>query len=280
MIDDVRREDVDMDNSTENIQPQDDDDLGEPGEPENDPINDGADDENPLLHLAEDEDEPDPFHCPESLNSQERNLSDNAPHVLAIYAVASWLHLQFHLPRVACNALLTIFVLILMSICPTIETPFITLQLSNCVLGLDRPVHVLPVCPSCRDVFPPAGLPHCQDQCMLCNINLFLPSQTKCGNPQAIKTPIISYPYLPLSEQIKSLLKIPGLEAVLDTWRGKVRNPGEYIDIFDGTICRTRLKAPDGKLFFSNNENERHGPNGELWLGVNLGVDWSAYSTS
>ncbi|KIK81982.1 hypothetical protein PAXRUDRAFT_35714 [Paxillus rubicundulus Ve08.2h10] len=185
---------------------------------DNNCIYDGADDDNPLLHLAEDEDKPDPFHCPESLNSQEHNLSANAPHVLAMYVVASWLHLQFHLPQVACNALLTIFILILMSICPMIETPFITLQSSNCVLGLDRPVHILPVCPSCCDIFPPAGLPHCQDQCILCNIDLFLPSQTKCSNPQEIKTPIISYPYLPLYKQIKSLLKIPGLEAVLDAW--------------------------------------------------------------
>ncbi|KIK81983.1 hypothetical protein PAXRUDRAFT_154813, partial [Paxillus rubicundulus Ve08.2h10] len=45
---------------------------------------------------------------------------------------------------------------------------------------------------------------------------------------------------------------------------------GEYIDIFNGTICCMRLKAPDGKLFFSNNVNEQHGPNGEVWLGVNL----------
>ncbi|KAG1807702.1 hypothetical protein EV424DRAFT_1350598 [Suillus variegatus] len=60
--------------------------------------------------------------------------------------------------------------------------------------------------------------------------------------------PIIKYPYLPLSEQIKSLLKIPGLEAVLDGWRSKPCTISKYTDIFDGDTCRTKLKGPDDKL--------------------------------
>jgi hypothetical protein len=39
-------------------------------------------------------------------------------------------------------------------------------------------------------------------------------------------------------------------------------------------MCRKKLKGPDGHLFFSNDLGEKNGPNGELRIGVNLGVDW------
>ncbi|KIK81371.1 hypothetical protein PAXRUDRAFT_35887 [Paxillus rubicundulus Ve08.2h10] len=44
------------------------------------------------------EDNPDLFHCNETLQEQYWDLSDFPPHFIAIYACASWLHLQFHLP--------------------------------------------------------------------------------------------------------------------------------------------------------------------------------------
>ncbi|KIK79758.1 hypothetical protein PAXRUDRAFT_28329 [Paxillus rubicundulus Ve08.2h10] len=72
---------------------------------------------------------------------------------------------------------------------------------------------------------------------------------TKCGQSRAVKSPVINYPYLPLSEQIKSLFKIPGLKAILNEWQ-----------------------APDGRLFFLNKDDKKWGPNGELRIGVNLGV--------
>ncbi|KAG1818070.1 uncharacterized protein BJ212DRAFT_1298920 [Suillus subaureus] len=46
-------------------------------------------------------------------------------------------------------------------------------------------------------------------------------------------------------------------------------------DIFDGDMCHLKLKASDGSLFFSNGPNECQGPDKELHIGVNLGVDWS-----
>lgn len=229
----------------------------------------------PDADLDVDEDDPDPFVPDEAFNSTDNsNLIDVPPHLITIYALVSWLHLQYHLPRVACNALLTIFGLILVCLSPAIEVPFVTLQSSNRVLGVDKVVFNLPVCPTCRDVFPPAMSTKCHDTCTTCAVDLFLPDTTKRGNLRATKTPIITYPYLPLSEQIISLLKIPGLEAVLDGWRSKPRTVGTYTDIFDGAVCRTKLKSPDGNLFFLNLPHENNGPNGELHIGVNLGVDW------
>ncbi|KIO05963.1 hypothetical protein M404DRAFT_139321, partial [Pisolithus tinctorius Marx 270] len=229
-----------------------------------------------LPHPSVDEDDPDPFLIDEEVRSDNLDLADIPEHVTVIHALVSWLHLQFHLPRIACNALLAILTLLLFFLNPTATSPFTTLQSRNRLLGVNRPIHTLPVCPNCHDVYPPASSPRCHDTCTSCHVELFLPGQTLRGNTRTLKTPVIKYPYLPLSEQIASILKIPGIEATLDEWRDKPRKPGMYTDIFDGNICRTKLKGPDGNLFFSNQTNERGGPNGELRLGVNLGVDWYA----
>jgi len=228
-------------------------------------------------HHGVDEDDPDPFLIDEEVRSDNIDFADIPEHISVIHAVVSWLHLQFHLPRIACNALLAIFTLVLLFFNPSTPPPFTTLQSGNRLLGVDKPVHTLPVCPTCHDVYPPATSPLCHDTCTSCNVDLFLPGQTQRGNARALKTPVVKYPYLPLSEQIASILKIPGIEATLDEWRVKPRTSGTYVDIFDGDICRSKLKGPDGKLFFSNKVDERHGPNGELRLGVNLGIDWYVF---
>jgi hypothetical protein len=61
---------------------------------------------------------------------------------------------------------------------------------------------------------------------------------------------------------------------LLDGWCSKPRKSGKYSDIFDGDMCHIHLKAPNSTLFFSNLLHERQGPDGELRIGVNLGVDW------
>jgi len=61
---------------------------------------------------------------------------------------------------------------------------------------------------------------------------------------------------------------------MLDQWQVKPWTQDQYTDIFDGKVCRSKLKALDGTLFFSNEPDERQGPNGKLQIGVNLGVDW------
>jgi len=116
-----------------------------------------------------------------------------------------------------------------------------------------------------------------QDECTACKTLLFLSNQTKWGNSHTIEMPRIKYPYLSLSDQIMLLLKISSIEAVLDQWHMKPCSPGEYGNIFDGSMCCLKLKTPDGTLFFSNLPNKKNGPGGELCIGVNLGVDWYVY---
>ncbi|KAG1727359.1 uncharacterized protein EDB91DRAFT_1021157, partial [Suillus paluster] len=54
-----------------------------------------------------DEDDPDPFMPDEGFASTDNsNLTEVPLHLITIYALVTWLHLQFHLPCVACNALL------------------------------------------------------------------------------------------------------------------------------------------------------------------------------
>ncbi|KAG1736838.1 uncharacterized protein EDB91DRAFT_1055457 [Suillus paluster] len=230
----------------------------------------------------DDKDSPDPFEPDETffMSNGACAMSTIQPHLLTIYAVTTWLHLQWHLPRAACNALLSILGCLLLFVSPQLEIPFRTLQSATRVLALDTPFYTLPCCPTCREVYPPAGSTHEQDHCMTCNIPLFLPDTTKRGFLRAKKIPYVKYPYLPLSVQIQSILMILGVEATLDGWRSKPRTPGQYTDIFDGNVCRLNLKAPDGTLFFSNSPNELQGPNNELRLGVNLGIDWFSYIRS
>ncbi|KAG2094259.1 uncharacterized protein F5147DRAFT_779097 [Suillus discolor] len=60
------------------------------------------------------EDNPDPFLPDNDYFSEDHmDLSHLPHHLLVIYALVSWLHLQFHLPRVACNALLVILTCII-----------------------------------------------------------------------------------------------------------------------------------------------------------------------
>ena len=148
-----------------------------------------------------DQDNPEPFMVNEKFHADDVDLSHVPLHSLIIYMVVSWLDLPFHLFQVACQALLVILGCIMLALQPSLSSmlPFITLQLSHCVLGVDKPIITLPVCPSCLNVFPPAGSLHMQETC--CDVPLFLSNQTKQGNSQA-RIPVIKYPYLPLLMQI------------------------------------------------------------------------------
>ena len=99
-------------------------------------------------HCGVNEDDPDPFLFDEEVRSDNIDFTDIPEHISVIHAVVSWLHLQFHLPRIACNALLAIFALVLLFFNPSTPPPFATLQSGNRLLGVDKPVHTLPVCPT------------------------------------------------------------------------------------------------------------------------------------
>jgi hypothetical protein len=147
-------------------------------------------------------------------------------------------------------------------------------------LSVNSHIKLLTVCPNCQDVYPSANSKHMQDTCTACNSVLFLPDLTKRGNRRAIKTPVIKYPYLSLSDQLSSLLRLPGVKALLDEWCQTPQNLGDYSNIFDRKVCWLDLKASNGSLFFSNLPHQKNGPEGELRIRVNLGVDWYVYLIS
>ncbi|KAG2336006.1 hypothetical protein BDR05DRAFT_1006251 [Suillus weaverae] len=97
-----------------------------------------------------DEDSPDPFEPDDKffMYHGNRAMLTIPPHLLTIYAVTTWLHLQWHLPRAACNALLSILGCLLLFLSPQLDTPFRTLQSATRVLVLDTPFYTLPCCPT------------------------------------------------------------------------------------------------------------------------------------
>ncbi|KAI6146376.1 hypothetical protein BKA82DRAFT_125796 [Pisolithus tinctorius] len=239
-------------------------------------LDDNADLLDAINHQEVSEDVPDPFWTGNNPRSgiSFKDLSTLPVYLLVVYMMTTWLHLQWHLPRAACNAVLSILSCLILTLCPSLSPPFITLPSAMKVLGLDLQVYELPCCPSCHEVYPPVGLLHTQDECTPCNMSLFLPDQTKRGLLHSKKVPCVKYPYLSLSEQIQSILTIPGVEDSLDEWHTRPCSPGYYLDIFNGEICCVKLKAPDGTLFFANGPHDKHRPNGELRISVNLGIDW------
>ena len=246
---------TDLETGNDNLEDLDEDNLVDPHD---------YDEERSVLIVSEPtEDNPDPFLVEHHNTQPAPNLREIPDHLLVIYVIVTWLHLQFLLPRIACQALLAFFARLLTFLDPTITPPFITLQSARRTLGIDSHIEFLPVCPNCRDVYPSTGSKHVQDMCTACKVPLFSLDQTKRGN-QRVKTPLIRYPYLSLTDQLKSVLKVPGVETLLDEWRTKPRKQAEYHDIFDGRMCRLKLKAPNGTLFFSNHPHEKNGPCGEL----------------
>ncbi|KZT18076.1 hypothetical protein NEOLEDRAFT_1081034 [Neolentinus lepideus HHB14362 ss-1] len=218
------------------------------------------------------EDVIDPFYRDDDrLDGPSTDISVLAPHLLCIYALVTWLHLQFHLPRIACNAVLAALSYILLSIAPELDSPYVTLKAANHALGLDIPTHTLPVCPHCREVYPASSAT--PSACVRCDAELFISDRTQRGRKRQARMPLVRCPYLSISQQLPSILGVPGTAPLLDKWRKAHRVPGLYQDIFDGRICR-ELKAPDGTPFFSNTPAEHeNGPNGELRIGLTLGAD-------
>ncbi|OBZ78707.1 hypothetical protein A0H81_00066 [Grifola frondosa] len=221
-----------------------------------------------LIHLQAsisqtgDVDDPDPFHCASSIVPN-IDIAGIAPHLVSIYALVCWLHLQHHLPRSACNVVLWAFALIIVAVsqvaCPGLPyivpaLPVLTLKTASSLLGLEVAHQIFVVCPNCKEVFPDTS--------------------DLSDNSRKTRIPEIKYPYLSLEDQLRRLLQIPGLEDLLDDWRKKPQTPGVLINFFDGGIAKD-LQGPDGKQFFANNGiQDAKGPDGELRIGLSWGVDW------
>jgi len=80
------------------------------------------------FHSKPSEDEPDPF----VVESNDPMLSTSGiqrelDHLLVIYAIVTWLHMQFSLLCIACNALLAFLAHLLMFLIPGAQVPFVTL---------------------------------------------------------------------------------------------------------------------------------------------------------
>ncbi|KIM79981.1 hypothetical protein PILCRDRAFT_89847 [Piloderma croceum F 1598] len=139
-------------------------------------------------------------------------------------------------------------------------------------MQLEPEFQVLPVCPNCLEVYPlQADGPTI---CSRCNSFIYkaTPANTlrNANNPP---TPLLRFPYKTIESQLINILAVPGVEAELDKWRTRTWTPGKYGDIFDGDVPKN-LKGHDGLPFFRNIINAvENGPNGELQIGLTLGVD-------
>jgi hypothetical protein len=223
------------------------------------------------------ENTPDPFHGTTKHARRSPPMPEDIhplPGVFLIYMLIAWLHLQFHLPFRACNAALTVFGLIIRAFGVAVDPPVLsTLSAVLSTMQLEPEFQVLPVCPNCLEVYPlQADGPTI---CSRCNSFIYKATPTNAPrNANNPPTPLLRFPYKTIESQLIDILAVPGVEAELDKWRTQTRTPGKYSDIFDGDIPKN-LKGHDGLPFFRNTINAvENGPDGELRIGLTLGVDW------
>ncbi|KII93303.1 hypothetical protein PLICRDRAFT_100818 [Plicaturopsis crispa FD-325 SS-3] len=232
---------------------------------------------------GEDTDAPDPFaYAPEPTRPPPA-AADVHPNraVYMIYILVFWLHTVFHLPFRACNAILIAMDCIFLSAGLKFEPAIIT-TLPSVISRLNAEPHfkICPVCPSCSEVYP--STVDRATSCTKCQHPLFpstpTPSQQRHGhaareNPK----PYIQFPMKSLGEQMATMLAVPGIEDEVDSYRQQRRVDGKYNNIFDGRVCK-ELRGVDGKSFFFGDESDME--EGELRIGVLMGVDWFSYLRS
>lgn len=213
-------------------------------------------------------DEPDPFYSgpAEEVGSGDA-LVDQHDVLLSIQSVVTWLSTRHSLARVACTTLLWFFGALLLVLgfgSLSRELPK-TLGTVHRRLGTDPPIVLLPTCSICQTVYPRT---RSLTACPRCNNDLYRNLKSSS------RIPVRKYPTHALEPQLRALLARPGMAGLLDGWRTLPRSPETMQDIFDGDVAR-KLKAPDGSLFFRNTPEDRlAGPDGELRIGVTLGLDW------
>ncbi|KAI1783783.1 hypothetical protein LXA43DRAFT_1067338 [Ganoderma leucocontextum] len=197
--------------------------------------------------------------------------------VLAALLVA-WLHLSGHLPFRYCDTVLTVIGYILMLLGRKDLLAVLPGSLSGCfsALQVEPRFQIHPVCPACNRVFPLSMYANRLARCdrVLCKHALFRWQDTSARSRRAQQgsaRPVLQFPYKSIAEQLAIILDMPGVEEAVDAWRKRHRILGVLQDIFDGRICR-QLLGPDGLSFFRYDLRDT-GPDGELRLGVTLGVD-------
>ena len=226
-----------------------------------------------------DENSPDPFQYSPGPVRPPPTAADIHPEraVYILYLFVFWLHTQFHLPFRACSAFLAVITLAFEAAGSPIDPPMhTTLPSVISKLEAEPSFKVCPVCPGCLEVHP-ASVP--KDACCTrCEHPLYRPPVTPsktAHRAEETRRPYLQFPMKSLEEQVAAMLAIPGVEDQMDHWRMKARVAGEYNDIFDGRVCQ-ELEGADGLPFFRHDLD--HLPNGELRIGLTLGVDWSVYT--
>lgn len=220
-----------------------------------------------------DENLPDPFQVDTSHSTSATITRQNtSTPIFLLYLLVSWLHTHFHLPFLACNAVLIVVLNILRSSgVPLPLHPYRTLASVTLRLGVEPIFQTLPVCSKCLEVHP-AGTPT-NTNCSKCDFPLY--KSTVRHNRRAAPgsenhRPHLQFPMKSIEAQLREILVIPGMEDVMEQWRVKQRTPDVYRDNFDGEVCKT-IPGADGRPFFENPP-----PAGctELRIGLSLGIDW------
>jgi hypothetical protein len=203
-----------------------------------------------------------------------RTPSDVHPQsaVFLVYVVVTWLHTQWHLPFLACNALLAILKHIFILLGVAIEPPLCsTLGTAMKALNLDTAPRILSACIGCQEVYPsdtPSDV--C---CTTCNKPLFDTTPTAAERSRGKKSRKVPKPVLPVAvksiqEQLQEMLLVPGFERSLQEWKKVKRRSGVYHDIHDGAICKEIL-GPDGQPFYRDGLEQN-----ELRIGLSTSLDW------
>jgi hypothetical protein len=215
----------------------------------------------------------DPFHYAPNVKALRTpdNVHPNCA-VFLIYTLVVWLHTQWHLPFVACNALLLVLRLVLVLAGASIDPPLcITLTSALRALDIDPNPRILPVCIGCQQVFP-ADIAH-DTTCSTCDKPLFnaKSSRPEQGRRKVIRTdpkPVLPPAIKSIQEQLQEMLLVAGFEKSLQSWRDVSRTPGVYHDIHNGAICK-EIPDADGKPFY-----RKPPPDHELRIGLWLSLDW------
>lgn len=234
---------------------------------------------------SRDENNPDPFYIPcadhsasppPPPSSSSLDPAHTHPAIQLLYLLVAWLHTHFHLPFLACNAVLTVVFHILTLAAGSVNTKDSYRTLPSIIghLGVEPVFSALPVCPECLEVYPASIDP--SQPCARCESPIFKLTTSKTSkSPNNKFRPFLQFPAKSIEAQLRDILAVDGMEDVLEGWRSKVRVPGEYQDNFDGAICQ-ELKGDDGRLFF---ENPLPAGNSELRIGLTQGVDWCVFSS-